>query len=160
MSGNEEPVVIEFAKQIEKSMDSREGAMKVTGRLILADDGLYFICGAISNVNSGYLQSGAAVGGLVGMVAGAAMDAAADRSNSMAAADLHKRVAEVKNLPPAEQVLQIPGSLFIPKGDLHKVKLTFFGAVKVTTDARGDKHTFEVPGGHRKKIKKWIKALK
>jgi hypothetical protein len=153
-------ITIEDVTQIVPSLDPREFT-RAHGRLIAGPDGLFFIHGW-DEVQDTQQPGVGMLGGAAGAMGVAAARAALDK---LAQSDDPKKVGlemleEVRGLPPLQQLERIAGSVHVRPDDFEQLKLGLMGRLSVTTESRGDKHTFLIPAAGRKPLKAWVKSVR
>lgn len=129
-----------------------DGMTFEVGRLILTDDGLYFIAGWQELRGRSRI---AVLGVLFGAEVGALTTSASNDPHVIAEGRRH--LAELRGLPPEQQLARSSGSLHVPSDDIAATSLgRFFAPLRVTTRRHGDLHTFELPRSARATAHTWI----
>lgn len=124
------------------------------GRLILNDDGLYFIAGWQELRGRSRI---AVLGILFGAEVGALPTTATNDPHVIAEGRRH--LAELHGLPPEQQLARSSGSFHVPSDDIAATTLgRLFAPLRVTTRRHGDLHTFELPRSARAAARTWISS--
>lgn len=146
-----DPVItLENISRLLPTLDPQERRSE-SGRLILTRDALHFVQGweTVQQVNHN--------GGLFG-----ALLTLAARSPELVdtRAEGARILAEVRGLPPEEQVRSVSGSFTVPAADIDSARLgLLLSLLTVVTEARGDSYTFVLERRHRGAVKAWLAGL-
>jgi len=134
-----------------------DGVRVDVGRLFLSGDGLFFVSGW-------EVHRDEAVDGLIGTLLvgdlGALFRVARGKADPVIEAEGRRQLAELRGLPPEQQVENSAGSLHVPIADIASATIgRLLGPLRVVTRGQGEEHLFELDRRGRAAARLWVASM-